>query len=67
MKLHKRTMKVQGAEVEIGSALWNLQQEHGLTYAEMTKVLLGHLDRIATYQLREERHPGRPDRKADEA
>lgn len=67
MRMHKRTKPVQLASLEIGTALWKLQEEHGLTYVEMTQALLDHLGRIAKYQLREERHPDDPDKGGDEA
>lgn len=67
MKLHPRTLPVQRASADIRAALWTLQDQHGLTYAEMLGALAEHQQRIAKYLLREERHPGEPDRKADEA
>ena len=67
MKLHPRTLPVQGAEASIGLALIDMQREHDLTDVEMLRALLSCIQHISTHLLRAERHPGDPDRKADEA
>lgn len=67
LRLHPRTLPVQGAEARIKLALLELQQEHDLTDVEMLQIL--HLAQLSIlkYMLRAERHPDDPDRKADEA
>ncbi len=67
MKLHRRTLPVQQASIKIQAQLDLLQQEHDLTDVEMLRVLLDHQQTLTKYLLREERHPGQPERKADEA
>lgn len=67
MRLHPRTQPVAQAEAAIKTELWRLQDEHGLTYVEMLRVLIAHQQDISKYLLREERHPGQPDHKGDEA
>lgn len=66
MRLHPRTQAVQRASADIRSQLWTIQAEHDLTDVEMARVLLHHLEIITKYQLRQERHPGTEDVKADE-
>jgi hypothetical protein len=60
-------MPVQRASLEIRRALDDAQERHGLTDVEMLRVLFEHQTTISKYLLRDERHPGEPDRKADEA
>lgn len=67
MKLHPRTLPVQRASNAISSALLDLQVEHDLTDIEMLRALIDHQQMITKYLLREERHPGADDIKADEA
>lgn len=67
MRLHPRTLPVQAASGEIRTTLWRLQDEHGLTYVEMLRVVNDHAQDITKYLLREERHPGDPDHKDDES
>lgn len=66
MKLHPRTLGVQRASNAIRGQLGSMQEAHGLTDIEMLRVLGEHQQTITKYLLREERHPGEPDRKADE-
>ena len=66
MRLHPRTMPVQRAGNAIRAELDRLQQQHDLTDIEMLRILIEHQQAITKYMLREERHPGDPDRKADE-
>lgn len=66
MKLHPRTLDVQRASSAIRGRLLDMQETHGLTDVEMLRVLIEHLQTITKYLLREERHPGDPERKADE-
>ena len=67
MRLHPRTRPVQKASNAIQQSLWGLQEKHGLTDVEMMQVLADSQLTILRYMLRDERHPGEPDRKADEA
>ena len=66
LRLHSRTMQVQGAEAHIKLRLIELQQEYDLTDIEMLQIL--HLAQLSVlkWMLRAERHPDDPDRKADE-
>jgi hypothetical protein len=66
VKLHPRTLPVQGASIAIRTELDMLQERHGLTDVEMLRVLIEHQQTLTKYLLREERHPGEPERKADE-
>ncbi len=66
MKLHPRTLLVQRASAAIRSTLIDLQVEHYLTDVEMLRVLIEAQQSISKYMLREERHPGTEDVKADE-
>jgi hypothetical protein len=67
VRLHPRTRHVDGAGAQIRSALWDLQGEFGLTDVEMLRIVLDAASRLSTFLLRAERHPGNPDRRADEA
>jgi len=67
MKLHPRTMPVQGASAAVKMALLDLQAEHDLTDVEMLQVLHDASLGLLKHLLRAERHPGDPGRKADEA
>lgn len=66
MKLHPRTLDVQRASSFIRGRLLDMQETHDLTDVEMLRILIEHQQSITKYLLREERHPGDPDRKADE-
>jgi hypothetical protein len=66
MKLHPRTLPVQHASLSIRDHLCRLQEEYGLTDVEMIRVLTEHQMTVTKWMLREERHPGQPEHKADE-
>lgn len=66
MKLHPRTMPVRMATLELKTQLDNYQQQHDLTDVEMHRALLEYMTDVSKGWLREERHPGETDRKADE-
>ena len=66
LRLHPRTMPVQSAGADLHGCLLEFQQAHELTDAEMLGLVVEHTGRIARWMLREERHPGEPDHKADE-
>ena len=66
LRLHERTLHVQGAEASIQLATIDLQAEHELTDVEMIRALLHCMQSISTRLLRVERHPDNPDQKADE-
>ena len=66
LRLHPRTMIVQSASAHLYGALLNFQSERDLTDAEMMTVLAENVQRWAKFQLRTERHPDDPERKADE-
>lgn len=67
MRLHPRTLPVQGAEADLRIALNDFQEQRDLTDIEMLRALQSHEERITRRLLRAERHPDDPDRKADEA
>lgn len=66
MRLHERTIPVQKAANQIAMALIELQEEHDLTDIEMLQILSNRQLDILRYMLRDERHPGKPDARADE-
>lgn len=67
MRLHERTMPVNKARADFRSMIWGWAEERDLTYVELVGILLEAALDVKKYMLREERHPGEPDRKADEA
>lgn len=67
LRIHMRTLLVQGAEATIALNLIRLQDELTLTDVEMLRAVLHHAHQISTRLLRAERHPDDPSRKADEA
>lgn len=67
MKLHERTLIVQKAEAEIGLAFWEIPAVEGLTTAELLAVLCRLTASVVRMELRAERHPDDPLKKADEA
>jgi hypothetical protein len=67
MKLHPRTLPVQGASAELRGLLIDFQGRHDLTNVEMLRILIDEMQSITKYMLRAERHPNDPDAKADEA
>jgi hypothetical protein len=66
VKLHPRTLPVQRARIELDELVWKWMNAHDVTYVEAVRCLLEVTQTITKYQLREERHPGDPERKADE-
>lgn len=66
MKLHKRTMIVQGADAELGSLLMDWIQKHDLTWVEAVRCLMGQAQGFMKYVLRAERHPDDSEKRADE-
>jgi hypothetical protein len=66
LRMHPRTRPVGIAEAAIRMRLWEMQEEYDLTDVEMMRVLIGAQQGISKYMLRAERHPGDPERKADE-
>jgi hypothetical protein len=64
---HKRTQPVALASSAISLALWEMQDQHGLTDVEMLQALASHQQSMLKYMLRAERHPEDPDKRADEA
>ena len=66
MKLHPRTQPVDKAAADIRAQLLDLQVDHDLTDVEMLRILLAAAERVSKRLLRDERHPGNPDRKGDE-
>lgn len=67
IRLHPRTMKVQGAEAELRTYLLTWQHQKQLTDTEMLIILDGQFSRTLIGLLRAERHPRNPGKKADEA
>lgn len=55
-RIHERTLIVQGAEAEIGSAVLKLAEAHGLTGAELLTVLNRIAATTLKYMIRHERH-----------
>ncbi len=66
MRLHPRTLPVQAAGNKLDEILWNFQDENGLTYVEMLRLLISHQEKITKYMLRTERHGKKSDKNADE-
>lgn len=67
MRLHKRTIIVQRARNELAEFLLNLEEKHELTIGEILCLLSNEAAHFAVAQIREDRHPDDPDKKADEA
>lgn len=67
MRLHPRYTIAKAAELQIREAISDAVTEHDITYAELLIILANEQHRWATYLLRTERHPDKPERKADEA
>lgn len=66
LRLHKRTIPVNTAGAEFSDWLWRFQAVKGLTDIELLQILNDSQQRVLTLALRAERHPGNPDKKADE-
>jgi hypothetical protein len=67
LRLHQRTMTVQRAEGAVHGYLLAAMEEYDLTWTETAVILTSLAQNALKYALREERHPGNPDKKADEA
>jgi hypothetical protein len=66
MRLHPRTLVVQGASADVGLAVADIADRHDLTVVEIVKILNEQSAGWIKHLLREERHPGDPDTRADE-
>lgn len=66
MRLHPRYQQVAKAGNEIGAAIIEIVQKYEITEAELVRILLSETLSWHKYILREERHPGDPEKKADE-
>ena len=66
MRLHARTLIVQQAGAEIGMSVAMIARAHDLTMIEVVKILNEQSAGWIKHVLREERHPGDPDTRADE-
>jgi hypothetical protein len=67
MRLHERTMLVQGARCEFTRMTLDWIEKHGLTYGEVASVLGEEICILAKMMIRHERHPDDPDKRGDEA
>lgn len=67
MRLHERTLPVNRAAAEFRAMVWQWVDGQDLTYAEFLGMVLDLAQGVKKHMLREERHPGEPDKKADEA
>ena len=67
LRLHPRTLPVQSAGADLSLLLIDWQDTRDLTDTETLGLLAEQVQRIHKRLLRAERHPGDPDRKADEA
>jgi hypothetical protein len=67
VRLHPRRAIVSKARIEIGAAVNDAIGKHDLTYAELFGILAEVMQSWAKYAVRDERHPGDPDAKGDEA
>lgn len=67
MRLHERTLHVQGAGAQLKFKLIEFQGEHDLTDVEMLGLLQDAQRGITKRLLRAERHPDEPGKRADEA
>ncbi len=66
MKLHPRVHVVRDAAIEHGRAWVDIMARHGLTAVEALHVLARAQTTLYRALLRMERHPGEPDKAADE-
>ncbi len=67
MKLHERHAVTSAASVDLNGLTLDWLQRHDLTWAEAVRILANRLSQLSVYPVRCERHPGDPDKKADEA
>jgi hypothetical protein len=68
IKLHPRYFIVAKAANDYQAMLFEFMSAHpDLTYVELLTILLPGIERLVVkYMLREERHPGEDDKRADE-
>lgn len=67
MRIHPRTKTVNKARGELTEFLCDLEQRHELTIGEVLSLLGEEVMHFARFQVRADRHPHDPDKKADEA
>lgn len=67
MRLHARTQLVNRARIDVDQALDDVQRQHNLTYVEMLQLVNQWQQECLRFMLRLERHPGDPDKHADQA
>lgn len=67
VQLHPRTRPADRARSKLHEYVLAFSDEHELTDNEMAGILLYLASRFNTFALRAERHPGDPEKKADEA
>lgn len=65
--LHPRYFIVNKAEAELHEYMLDLERRHELTIGEIFKILSSRMAEMARSLIREERHPGQPYKKGDEA
>lgn len=66
LMLHDRALLVQSARNELSRCVVKVWEQHELTAIELVTVLATLTAEYAKYPLRDERHPGQPDKKANE-
>lgn len=66
MRLHPRTLPVEKAGSDLSGLVVDWVKRHDLTYTEALRCLLAEAMRMSKLVLRNQRHPGDPERKADE-
>lgn len=67
MRLHSRTLPVQGAEAELARFVADWKASAGLTEIETARALISVAHRQMTFALRTERHGPDSELRADEA
>jgi len=67
LRMHPRTRTVEKARWELKGTMQRLIADHKLTDAEIQIILNEEARDWLKYELRHERHPDDPDKKADEA
>ena len=65
--LHPRFQITRQAHLELEKAYLDITEKHNLTALESIGILLECALTVKKFALREERHPGEPDKKGDEA
>lgn len=61
-ELHERVFPVQEAGIKLKQAICEIAEKYELTYAELFALLGEQVMQWSKYAIREERHPGDPDR-----